>query len=157
MKKLLAIVLLSSLVSTASFAKARTLSDEPSDRSTVLAGSLLILGGVMFGGVFDKMVTEDMALGAGIHFASSAGASVLLFPVYLNYYFMQGNFRPYLGGGFDILTASFGGFSGTGVAAALQGGVEYRGESGFLFRAYPQLLIGGGTSFIFGVQVGYAF
>ncbi|MCC6277367.1 MAG: hypothetical protein IT289_05580 [Oligoflexia bacterium] len=115
---------------------------------------------------YDHMVSEDIALGGGFSYVSassgSSSASALIIPVYGNYYFKTNNHRPFATAGIDIVTAtvSGSGFSGSasGVAAVLGGGYEFRGDSGFLFRAAPYLLVGGGgVAFWAGFSFGYAF
>lgn len=133
------------------------------------AVSLEILGRASLYSInYDRLITSDLALGFGFsywtnsfHWGSLIATSRVV-PVYLNYYFSPFQRRLFVTGGADFIftypsynSASI--FQTTGTAAVFGGGFEYRGNSGFLFRAAPYILIGNVTSFSFGIGVGGVF
>lgn len=138
-------------------------------RPNALSGEVLGRGG-LYSVNYDRSFTEMFAAGAGIStwgYTSGLGTSrsILIVPVYGNFYFQPGPKRGFLTAGADIAVASsrqssylYGSSTSTsssdndstfkttnsGVAAIVGGGYEFRGESGFLFRATGYLLIASG-------------
>jgi hypothetical protein len=116
------------------------------------AMSLELLGrGLLYSFNYDKMVTNDLALGAGVsHYGFSSGTSSLsawIIPVYANYYFTGGKNRWFATGGADVILSSGSAgddakVSGSGIAGVLGAGFEHRGDNGFLFRVAPYALVG---------------
>lgn len=129
------------------------------------AVSLELLGrGLLYSLNYDYLITDDVAVGAGVSTYSissgSASASAWLFPIYANYYFTQGPHRWFASGGANLIFASgsVGGdekVSGSGVAGVLGGGYEYRGDSGFLFRAAPYVFVGKVSGGWLGLSLGF--
>ncbi len=145
--------------------------DGREDRTSAFSFELLGRGGI-YSVDFDHMVNPDMALGVGLAVWSisttssssyaSNSVSVLVIPLYMDYFFSSGHGRPYLTAGLDIVTASVSfsdssSFSGSGAVAVLGGGFEYRGDSGFLFRFAPYVFIGNKAAITVGLGLGYAF
>lgn len=131
------------------------------------AVSLEILGrGGLYSLNYDRMLTDDFALGAGFSsYSVSSGnsnAKALIFPIYGNYYFTGGPHRWFATAGANVISASGNldgdaQISGSGVAGTLGGGYEYRGDSGFLFRAAPYVFVGNASGLWLGLSLGYAF
>lgn len=143
-------------------------SSNPFNPSTISV-ELLGRGGV-YSFDYDKMVSDSVALGVGLSYFSvslfETNVSAVIIPVYVNYYFSTTPSRGFLTGGADIVVASasdrsgigLGSFTGTGAAGVVGGGYEYRGTSGFLFRAAPYLIVGtGGIAITAGFSFGVAF
>ncbi len=135
------------------------------ERSSALSLEILGRGG-LYSLNYDKSLSDSLGLGLGLsaYSASAAGvsASIVLIPVYVNYYFSPNNHRGFISGGLDIynITAkidSFGSVSGTGAFAVVGGGYEYRGDGGFLFRAAPYFLVAGKVAVTLGLSFGAAF
>ncbi len=128
--------------------------------------SLELLGrGGLYSFNYDYMITDDLALGAGLatYSISSNGsnASAWVVPVYANYYITGQNHRLFVTGGADVVFSSgkLAGdtqVSGSGLAGVLGAGYEYRGDSGFLFRAAPYLMVGKISGTWLGLSFGYA-
>lgn len=131
------------------------------------AVSVELLGrGLLYSINYDYLINDDIALGAGFsHQSYSAGnsdATVMIVPVYANYYFTPGNHRWFATAGANVVHASGRvdseeKVSGSGIGGVLGGGYEYRGDSGFLFRAAPYLMVGKTAGVWAGVSLGYAF
>ncbi len=129
------------------------------------AFSLELLGrGLLYSLNYDYLITDDIALGAGVSTysisAGSASASAWIIPVYANYYFTQGSHRWFASGGANLIFASSNvgsdeKISGSGVAGVLGGGYEYRGDSGFLFRAAPYVFVGKVSGGWLGLSLGF--
>jgi hypothetical protein len=114
---------------------------------------------------YDYLLRDDLAVGAGVstYSISSGGssASAWVIPVYANYYLTGQHHRLFVTGGANMIMASgnLNGdnqISGSGLAGVFGGGYEYRGDSGFLFRAAPYLMVGKESGAWFGVSLGYA-
>ncbi len=128
--------------------------------------SLELLGrGLLYSFNYDRMVTDNIAVGMGVsHYSISSGdsnASAWILPVYANYYVTGGHNRWFLTGGADLAFASgnMGSdskVSGSGVAGVLGAGFEHRGDNGFLFRVAPYALVGKMSGGWIGVSFGYA-
>lgn len=115
---------------------------------------------------YDYSFNPNVSAGAGFSFysISSGGdsATLIILPVYVNYYFMEHVHRPFVSGGIDLLFASAkvggsGTFTGSGAAAIIGGGYEYKGDSGFVFRAAPYFLIASNSGLWLGLSAGYSF
>lgn len=129
--------------------------------------SIELLGrGLLYSFDYDRSISDNFAVGAGIAGYSvssgSASLSLLIIPVYGNYYFSPGPSRGFLTAGLDIVSASGSDSSNTisasGAVPTLGGGFEYRGEGGFLFRFPVYVVFGqGSTQFWFGIGLGFTF
>lgn len=139
------------------------------DRPNALAFELLGRG-ILYGITYDRSLNDQWALGAGFsawkvdNEYKTTSVSVVVIPIYTNYYFSPERNRGFLTAGLDLVAASVSDkvdnstLSGSGGLLVLGGGYEYRGDSGFLFRLAPYLLAGsGGARFWFGISFGYAF
>lgn len=149
-----------------------TRDDTAMDRPNALSVELLGRAG-LYSFDYDYSLTDEIAVGGGFSYLSAsasnnsaiASVSILVIPLYMNYYFQPGPNRGFVTGGLDIVSASatFAGTdgftaSGSGVGAVLGGGYEYRGTSGFLFRAAPYFIFGsGGGDLWFGLTFGFTF
>lgn len=128
--------------------------------------SLELLGrGLLYSLNYDYLVTDSLALGAGVanySFSSgSSSASAWIIPVYANYYLTGGKHRWFATGGANVILASgsAGGddrVTGSGVAGVLGGGYEYKSDGGFLFRAAPYVFVGKASGAWLGVSFGYS-
>jgi hypothetical protein len=128
--------------------------------------SLELLGrGLLYSFDYDYLVTDDVAVGAGLSTYSftsgDSDARVTFIPVYANYYFTPGEHRWFATAGVDLIHASGNvgqdeKVSGSGAAGILGAGYEYRGDSGFLFRAAPYLLVGKASGAWLGVSLGFS-
>jgi hypothetical protein len=140
--------------------------------------SVELLGRGMMGSVyFDQALNEDLAAGFGfsvvptnqINSSISSGRSALIFPAYLNYYFMRSAGSFFLTGGANLVgngdyvrgTESAVGslvFSnnGTSVIPTFGGGYENRGDNGFLFRVAAYGLVADRLAGWVGFSFGYA-
>jgi hypothetical protein len=165
----IAFVALLVTVSTTAFAS----SDIDADRPSALTFELLGRGGV-YSFDYDYAVSEAVAVGAGLSAYSATvdngagntvSASLVIIPVYLDYYFSPSNSRGFLTGGLDLVSGSVsfsdsgsGVIRGSGALPVIGGGYEYRADNGFIFRAAPYLLFGGGqVAFTIGLSAGVAF
>lgn len=129
------------------------------------AMSLELLGrGLLYSFDYDRMVTDNLAVGAGAsHYSISSGdasAGAWIIPVYANYYLTGGNSRWFATGGANLIFASGNvgddaKVSGSGVAGVLGAGYEYRADNGFLFRAAPYVFVGKTSGAWLGVSLGY--
>jgi hypothetical protein len=129
------------------------------------AMSLELLGrGFLYSFNYDRMLTDNVAVGAGIsHYSIGSGdvsAGAWIIPLYGNYYLGSGNGRFFATGGANVILASAGAgddrVSGSGLAGVLGGGWEYRADNGFLFRASPYVFVGKASGAWLGISVGYA-
>lgn len=128
--------------------------------------SLELLGrGGLYSLNYDYLLRDDLALGAGLStYSISAGgsnASAWIIPVYANYYITGQKHRLFVTGGADVIMASGNlssdaQFNGSGIAGVFGGGYEYRGDSGFLFRAAPYVMVGKSSGAWVGFSLGYA-
>jgi hypothetical protein len=139
--------------------------DVSMDRPAVFSFEILGRGGY-YSLDFDYSVNDEISLGAGLAAYSlssnSSSASIVILPLYGNFYFQPGPHRGFLSAGLDIvsISANLSGtsFGASGVAPVLGGGYEYRGENGFVFRGAPYLVIGNSQiGFTIGLSFGYAF
>lgn len=126
------------------------------------AMSLELLGrGGIYSVNYDYSFSKQLAIGAGVALYSSGSASVGAFPVYASYYLGENANRLMFTGGPTLVTASAsidsGSVKGSGLAGAIGIGYEYRGDSGFLFRAVPYLNFGAISGPWLGVSGGYTF
>jgi len=127
--------------------------------------SLELLGrGLLYSFNYDYLLNDNLALGAGVsHYSISSGnasAGAWILPVYANYYLTQGTHRWFTTAGANLIFASGNvgtedKVSGSGVAGVLGAGYEYRGDSGFLFRAAPYVFVGKTSGAWLGVSFGY--
>ncbi len=118
--------------------------NESTSLSRPSAFSLELLGrGSLYSLNYDRSLNDSMAVGGGLSFYSSyivdVSATVLLFPVYMNYYFTPTLHRPFVTGGIDFLfaTADVQGLApltGAFILPVFGGGYEFRMENGFLYR-----------------------
>jgi hypothetical protein len=136
--------------------------------------SLELLGrGLLYSLDYDRQITKEIAVGGGLsawsvgattdNGTTYAAASVVIVPLYLDYYLYSRNGnRWYVTGGVDFVSARFDGggwkFSNSGLALTGGGGYEYRADNGFLFRGALYLLVGGGDVHIWpGLSAGFTF
>ncbi len=127
--------------------------------------SLELLGrGLLYSFNYDYLLRDNLALGAGVSSYSissgSSSASAWIIPVYANYYLTEGTHRWFTTAGANLIFASSTAgndsrVSGSGLAGVLGGGYEYRGNSGFLFRAAPYVFVGKTSGAWLGVSFGY--
>jgi hypothetical protein len=144
------------------FTSARAELDGPSHPNAI---SVEALGRGMYWSVnFDRMMSDNFAIGVGFSYATASGGSSAVIPIYLNWYLSTGDSRPYLTGGFDVLvptpTVSFLSSTTTALgsfAGVVGAGYEYRGPTGFLFRVAPYVFVGSAIVPWVGVSFGYAF
>lgn len=125
-----------------------------------------ILGrGFLYSFNYDYMLTNDVALGAGLsRYSVSSGdssASAWVIPLYANYYFNEGKHRFFGTGGANLLLASGtigddSKVSGSGLAGVVGGGYEFKADNGFLFRAAPYLFVGKASGAWLGLSLGYS-
>lgn len=128
--------------------------------------SLELLGrGLLYSFNYDYLIHDDIAVGAGLStysFSSGTSNARLTFvPVYANYYFTPGEHRWFASGGVNLIHASGSidkdeKISGSGAAGILGGGYEFRGDSGFLFRATPYVFVGKASGVWLGLSLGYS-
>lgn len=152
----------------------------PSDLGKNVVAFELLGRGLLYGVSYDRMISENVALGMG-YSNWSAGSQDFrinfnIIPVYANYYFQPGSHRGYISGGAELISAkwdfdssisttytdAFGNKrtnagAASGVAPIVGGGYEYRGDGGFLFRATGYLLVAAKTQPWFGLTFGGAF
>lgn len=127
--------------------------------------SLELLGrGLLYSFDYDYLIHDDVALGIGAStYSFSSGtssANVTFIPLYANYYFTPGEHRWFASGGVNLIHASgtldqSEKISGSGAAGIIGGGYEFRGESGFLFRASPYVFVGKASGVWLGISIGY--
>jgi len=163
------IVLLAALGSARAYADQQTSPSSSPVNPNAISIELLGRGG-LYSIDFDHMISNTVALGIGFSswsFTFIDTESVLIIPIYANFYSSPDTSRFFLTAGIDFIHASvtdssgFGdglSFTGSGVGAMLGGGYEFRGTGGFLFRAAPYLALGsGGAAVTGGLSFGYAF
>ena len=128
--------------------------------------SLELLGrGLLYSLNYDYLITDNLALGAGVasySFSSgSANSSAWIIPIYANYYLTGGKHRWFATGGANMILASGSSgdgdrVTGSGVAGVLGGGYEYKSAGGFLFRAAPYVFVGKASGAWLGLSFGYS-
>lgn len=147
--------------------------------------SVELLGrGLLYGLYYDRLLTEQIALGIGFsNFSASSETSkstATIIPIYGNFYFTKGSHRPFITGGADIVTVTWNHTntssstfirgedpwgrpytdnkgSASGTIPVLGGGYEFRGQGGFLFRGtLYQMFAGAKNVTWFGLSFGAA-
>ena len=134
------------------------------------AVSLELLGrGFFYSLNFDRVISDDIAVGAGFGTASTDNGSISMIPVYGNYYFKRDANSLFATAGVAIIPSATNGnslrlstarlnYSTPSVAPELGLGFESRGDAGFLFRGTAYVIITDGKVFPWGgVSFGYAF
>lgn len=115
---------------------------------------------------FDRMATEQMAIGVGIAFGTGGAigttSGALTIPIYMNFYLSGADSRPFITGGATLSTGplsltSVSNRTGTEVYGNVGFGYEYRGPTGFLFRVTPYVFVGPTIAPWVGITFGYAF
>jgi len=134
--------------------------------------SLEVLGrGGLYSINYDHMISNYMAVGIGFShwsFSFIDTDSITIIPIYANLYSSPKPNRAFLTAGVDVVFISetdsdglgdgLGSFTESGAGAVLGGGYEYRGTSGFLFRAAPYLVVAsGGIALTAGLSFGVTF
>jgi hypothetical protein len=117
---------------------------------------------------FDRALTDHLTLGIGISswresdWWQNYSATIVVVPVYANYYFTKKSRRGYLTGGADFISASSPGpnsnlYDHNGTAATIGGGYEQRETNGFLFRIGGVAVFGRTSALNPSVVIGYSF
>jgi hypothetical protein len=155
-KKIIGLGLVALTLQTLSPAHAEA-TDRPHVISVELGGR-----GLLYSVNYDYAVDNAISIGAGLSYIGDSFSSLITVPVYGNYYFMsESEHRPFLTAGVDILVGSVDlgviGGSFSGAAVTLGGGYEYRGDSGFVFRAAPYIFVAGGVGLTGGISFGGSF
>jgi hypothetical protein len=169
-KKLLIMNLVLAAIMSAPVAQAKekpgiaqdSMAEETGATSRKNALSLELLGrGGLYSFNYDYSILKDLAIGAGAAFYSAAGASASVFPVYASQYFGGENHRFMVTGGPTLVLASASADSATlngkGIAGTIGAGYEFRGDSGFLFRATPYFNFGALSGVWLGLSGGMTF
>ncbi len=174
--KITLLAVLVALISTSAFAKTTHVDTDVDNVATERPNAIsaeLLGRGLLYSINYDRSINENIAVGAGFSYWSlssyTSKASVLVVPLYGNYYFSPDSNRGFITAGMDIVSVSvedhgfyssdnyFAGHA-SGVAAVVGGGYEYRGKGGFLFRGAPYLLAGsGGAAVWLGLTFGTTF
>lgn len=127
----------------------------PNDVSLELLGKCII-----YSFSYQRTVTENFGIEAGVSLLGGSDASVAFFSVGGRLYLSSGNASPCIGGGIVIVTASTssGPFSGgaSGSYGYIGPGFEFRSSGGFLFRGTVYFLVRDGFFVWPGVQLGIA-
>lgn len=119
---------------------------------------------------YDRSVSKHFGLGAGFEYLSASdgfmNVTIIMVPLYANYYFSPNNSRFFLTSGFDLafvkasvtlLTDTSVSASTMGIAPFIGGGYEYRADGGFLFRVAPYVFVGKVIRIWLGLSFGVAF
>jgi hypothetical protein len=117
--------------------------------------------GVAYSFNYDYLILDNFGLGAGLSYYGSGSANLLIIPVYGNFYPLGERHRLLLTAGPTFLTfsgkTSNDSIKASGVAFNAGVGYEFRGESGFIFRATPYVYFGQISTAWLGLSFGYAF